>query len=61
MNKNFLSIKDLAAELGIGRNSAYELAKQKSFPSFKVKNRILIPRDALYSWISAAIKFKKNS
>ena len=46
-----LSVPDLASVLGISRAGAYELVKEKGFPTLKIGSRILIPRDKLIAWI----------
>ena len=48
-----LSVPDLASVLGISRTRAYELAREKGFPSLIIGARILIPRDKLIAWIDA--------
>ncbi len=48
-----LSVPDLASVLGISRAGAYELVKEKGFPTLKIGSRILIPRDKLIAWIDA--------
>ena len=48
-----LSVPALAAVLGISRAGAYELVKEKGFPSLNIGSRILIPRDMLIVWIDA--------
>ena len=46
-----LSVPEVAATLGISRAGAYELVKEKGFPSLTIGSRILIPRDKLVAWI----------
>ena len=46
-----LSVPDLTSVLGISRAGAYELVKEKGFPSLTIGSRILIPRDKLIAWI----------
>ena len=46
-----LSVKELATVLGISRTSAYELTKDKKFPSIKVGSRVVIPKDKFIKWI----------
>ena len=46
-----LSVPELASVLGISRAGAYELVKEKGFPSLTIGSRILIPRDKLIAWI----------
>ncbi|QIZ07628.1 helix-turn-helix domain-containing protein [Priestia megaterium] len=45
-----LRVEDLQKILRLSRASAYELTKQKGFPSIRVGRRILIPRDAFFKW-----------
>ena len=42
-----LTVPEAAAMLGISRNFAYELVKQKQLPVIKFGKRLLIPRAAL--------------
>jgi len=46
-----LSVPDVASVLGISRAGAYELVKEKGFPTLSIGSRILIPRDKLIKWI----------
>ena len=46
-----LSVPELASVLGISRTRAYELAREKGFPSLIIGARILVPRDKLIAWI----------
>ena len=46
-----LSVPELAGVLGISRSGAYELVKERGFPTLKIGSRILIPRDKLVAWI----------
>ena len=46
-----LSVPEVASVLGISRAGAYELVKEKSFPSLTIGSRILVPRDNLIAWI----------
>ena len=46
-----LSVPDVASVLGISRAGAYELVKEKGFPTLSIGSRILIPRDKLIAWI----------
>ena len=46
-----LSVQQMAKELNISRNTAYELTKQKGFPCFRVGKRVLINRDMLQAWL----------
>ena len=46
-----LSVPEMASVLGISRAGAYELVKEKGFPSLCIGSRILVPRDKLIAWI----------
>ena len=46
-----LSVPEMASVLGISRAGAYELVKEKRFPSLTIGSRILVPRDKLIAWI----------
>ena len=48
-----LSVPELASVLGISRAGAYELVKEKGFPSLTIGSRIIVPRDKLVAWIDA--------
>ena len=43
------TVKDV---LGISISSAYELMKEKSFPSLKIGSRIVVPKDKFIEWVA---------
>ena len=47
-----ITVPEAAAMLGLSRNFAYELVKQKQLPVVKFGKRILIPRAALEKMLS---------
>ena len=47
-----LTVKELAEALHIRRNTAYQLADQKDFPSFRIGRRLLINRTMLQEWLN---------
>jgi len=51
-----MSVEDMAEELTIGRNVAYELVQQPGFPSFQIGRRVLVSRKGLQDWIDAQCK-----
>ena len=51
-HKMTLTVKELAEELNIGRNTTYQLADQKDFPSFRIGRRLLINRAMLQEWLN---------
>lgn len=47
-----LDVQELAKALGICKPRAYELIKQKDFPSIQIsKRRFIVPRAALDKWL----------
>ena len=56
MNQNLLTVDDLCAELGIGKNKAYELVRSKKIPSGKIGSRIMIHRTELDKYIETQTK-----
>ena len=46
-----LSVPEVADALGISRAGAYELVKEKGFPSLTIGSRIIVPKDKLIAWI----------
>lgn len=51
MEKAAISVRQLAEQLGISLPKAYELAKQPRFPSIRIGNRIVIPKDSFQKWL----------
>lgn len=41
--------------LGISISSAYELMHEKSFPSVRIGNRYIVPKDHLRKWIDKQV------
>ena len=37
--------------LGIAPSSAYELMHEKGFPSLRIGNRIVVPKEQLQQWV----------
>ena len=48
-----ISARDLAALLGLDRKTVYEGARRGEIPSIRVGRRILFPRAAIETWLSA--------
>ena len=47
----FINAELLAQVFGISRASAYELMREKDFPSFRIGKRIFVTKENLISWI----------
>jgi len=54
-----LSVSQVADVLGIGRTNAYELVKEKDFPSLKIGSRIVVPKDKFIAWIEEKVSEKR--
>jgi len=50
--RRVLTLTEVAALLRISRGSAYEAAKRKEIPTFKIGRRLLVPLDALERLLS---------
>ena len=46
-----LTVSQMAKELNVSRNTAYELTKQPGFPCFHVGKRVLVNRGMLQAWL----------
>lgn len=46
-----MGVLDVAAVLGVSRNTAYEFVKSKGFPSFQVGKQIRVSKQALQAWL----------
>ena len=51
-----MSVEDMAEELAIGRNVAYQIVQQPDFPSFMIGRRVLVSRQGLQEWIREQCK-----
>ena len=51
-----LTAPEVGEVLGISRASAYELVRSKGFPSIRIGNRILVPKDKLIAWINEQVE-----
>lgn len=46
-----LTVENIGDLLGICRSKAYELVSQPDFPSKRIGNRVVIPRDLFLDWL----------
>ena len=46
-----LTVRDVEAELQLGRTRTYELLRSGSFPVIRVGRAVRVPRDALQRWV----------
>ena len=54
MKRRTLSIREVAAILGVGKNTAYRAAKAGQIPTIRIGGRILVPLAALNDLIRNA-------
>ncbi len=47
----FLNAETVAKALGVSPSSGYELMHEQGFPSLKIGNRIVIPKEAFIRWV----------
>ena len=47
----FLNAKLVAQVRGISPSSGYELLHQQDFPTLKIGNRIVVPKEAFIQWV----------
>lgn len=52
----FLSAKDVAKLLGVSLSTAYELMHEDEFPSLRVGNRYVIPKEDFQKWVKENTK-----
>jgi excisionase family DNA binding protein len=46
-----LSVSEAARELGVGKNTAYDLIRANRLPHLRIGRNIRIPRQALETWL----------
>ena len=51
--KMTITVPELAEELNIGRNAAYELCHTQGFPAIQIGKRLVIPVEPLRDWLRA--------
>ena len=47
----FLNADTVAKTLGISPASGYELLHEKGFPSLRIGNRIVVPKEQFIGWV----------
>jgi len=52
----FLNAEMLAKALGVATSTAYELMHEKDFPTVKVGNRLLVPKESFRLWVETKSK-----
>ena len=47
----FLNAETVAKVLGVSPSSGYELMHEKDFPTLKIGNRIVVPKEQFIHWV----------
>ena len=47
----FLNAATVAKVLGVSPSSGYELMHEQGFPSLRIDNRIVVPKEAFVKWV----------
>lgn len=47
----FLNAETVAKALGVSPSSGYELMHEKDFPSLRIGNRIVVPKEKFQQWV----------
>ena len=48
----FLNAETVAKVLGVSPSSGYELMHEAGFPTLKIGNRIVVPKEQFIRWVS---------
>ena len=48
------TVHEIRMMLGIGKNEAYRLTHSEGFPSIRIGNRIVIPKEAFHQWLNGS-------
>ena len=51
----FLNVNDLSSAIGIAPSSCYELMHEKDFPSMRIGNRLIVPKEKFKIWVDEKI------
>ena len=54
MDRQVLTVKDVAQQLGIGINQAYSACERGQIPTVRFGRRWLIPKTAFQQWLHAS-------
>jgi excisionase family DNA binding protein len=56
MERQTLTVAEVAAAMGIGKANAYALTKQEGFPVIHIGRRFVIPKEAFNTWLNSQQK-----
>ncbi len=52
----FLNAEMVAAVLGVAPSSAYELMHEAGFPTLRIGNRMVVPKEKFVQWVETNTK-----
>ena len=52
----FLNARMVSKILGVSQSSAYELMHQVGFPSMRIGNRWVVPREEFRAWVEGQVE-----
>lgn len=52
----FLNAEMVSAVLGVAPSSAYELMHEPEFPTLRIGNRMVVPKEKFVQWVEAHTK-----
>ena len=52
----FLNSDTVAKTLGVAPSSAYELMHEKDFPTLRIGNRMVVPKEKFIQWVEEHTK-----
>ena len=52
----FLNAEMVAAVLGVAPSSAYELMHEPEFPTLRIGNRMVVPKEKFVQWVESNTK-----
>ena len=55
----FLNAEIVAKTLGVSSSTAYELMHEKGFPSLRIGNRIVVPKEKFQQWVEEQMRGAK--
>jgi len=58
--KDVVTVRELAAMLDVGRNTAYELVRAGIVPSIKIGRQIRIPKTAVIAYVNEYSRKEKQ-
>lgn len=58
MERIMMTVKEVSEALGIGINQTYTLIKKDGFPTIKIGQQYLIPKDSFEQWVTYNAKNK---